>query len=128
MSCSPCDGAVCLSFSDSRTDIMWPGAVGFPMREKHRQEFDEIDRLIRSGEMLAARRVVLGLCRRRLPRAEIADTAMLCLRAGLPMAGARLLKGLIRPSGRKRMDATDKERAYYALSLIKLGAVDEGIQ
>lgn len=86
---------------------------------------DAVDRAIRAAEHRRARALLARLVARRPPRAFRARAASLARRLRDPELALRLLHSTIYPQRPTRLAASDEEKAEYAASLIRLGAVGE---
>lgn len=87
----------------------------------------KISESIKAGEGSSARSTLDGLLKGKLPRKELADIARLCWRSNMPHQAIRILHPIVRPPERKFVEATDAEKAEYAVALVKAGAIDEGL-
>lgn len=90
-------------------------------------KIDEIDTLIRRGEIRKAQEALIKICESRVPHDEVTEVASLARRASLPLLAVRLLNPLVRPSGKQKQQASDEVRAEYAVSLTYLGANEEAV-
>lgn len=89
----------------------------------------QIDSLIRLGESAKAKTLLRNLPVRRIPTDSRKDLANCARRLNLPSLALRLLHPLVRPNGRRvQRGATPAEKAEYAGSLIRLGAIDEALE
>lgn len=87
---------------------------------------NSIDALIRNGQGADARQTLAKIIKETVIPREFADRfAELARRLNEPMTGLRLLRPYVRPSDRKKVEATDSEKSEYAGSLIRLGAFSE---
>src|SRR4051812_43623065 len=85
-----------------------------------------IDRLIVQGQIAAAQAAIERRLKKPVTRAGYAPLAALAWRAGIPEAGLRLLRRVVKPELEGGDAATDLERAEYAQCLIRIGAAEEG--
>ncbi|MCB0418704.1 MAG: hypothetical protein KDD39_13725, partial [Bdellovibrionales bacterium] len=67
------------------------------------------------------------LAARKTPRDFRAKLAQLSWRAGLPEAGLLALHAIVRPSERKKKEASVEEKLEYAACLMRLGATPEAL-
>ena len=87
----------------------------------------EINELIRSGQASRARKKILSLAKKRLPRSLKAPLARLAWRTDCPETGIRLLFRLVRPRAHSPVHPSPGELAEFAACLIRLGASREGL-
>src|SRR5688572_19348862 len=92
------------------------------------ESLKRLDRLVREGKGGEASAEIARLAQRKVPHAAQAELANLAWRAGLPALGIRILHSAVRPPERSPREATSKEKAEYAACLIKLGALEEGVE
>src|SRR4051812_23348496 len=86
-----------------------------------------IDECIRENRLTEARARFLRLTARALPRRALLPAAVLARRLTLSSKAAQILNPVVRPPGATRPAGTAKERAEYALNLMRLGAREEAI-
>jgi len=88
----------------------------------------EIENLIRSGHIWAARTKLAKAVRIKVPTELRCHYAALARRANVPVLGLRVLNPAVRPTGRRKVPlATPAEIAEYGASLVRLGATTEAI-
>jgi hypothetical protein len=88
---------------------------------------DGLEAMLRAGRAASVRAELLSMARGSVPRALRARLANLARRAEAPALALRWLRPYVRPSRGAPESATDTEKSEYAASLIRLGAVDEGL-
>lgn len=96
-----------------------------PARDRVRQKLEAIKRKDALGKIPEARRELLRLCQRKLPRELLADAANLARVIDLPQKGVQLLHRYVRPPKGALKTATIVEQAVYAACLTEIGAVEE---
>jgi len=96
--------------------------------DKHRiqDNLNDIEGLIKAGKLSTALKDLKKL-RGQPPSFELLRYAQLCRRAGSPAMGLQVLNRIVRPSGHSKAQGTPEEKVEYAASLIRLGAVKEGL-
>ena len=87
----------------------------------------EIGDSIQRGDGKSAASRLKEIFLRRIPRNQVAEVASLARRAGLIQISLRILNPIVRPSGRKRLEASDVERVQYAAALNAVGAGEEAL-
>lgn len=87
---------------------------------------DTLDRLIKAGSLDPARREILAMAKRKVPRKQAVAVARLALRVGLFDVGLGLLHPHVRSAPRRPARPTADEKAEYAHLLVKSGAIAEG--
>ncbi len=92
------------------------------------ESLNEIDSLIRQGQMQLAQERIKAVLHLPGSRSERLKLAELCRRSNLAEAGLRLLSAYVRPAARTPMQATAAEKIEYAAALIRLGAGSEALE
>ncbi len=87
----------------------------------------QVESLVRSGQLKEAQTALQDLVKSKIPRQIIASVASLARRADLPLIALKLLYPLVRPTSKAPATAIPLEKMEYAASLIKIGALDEGL-
>ncbi len=85
-----------------------------------------IDGLIRAGRSAKARSELSRHRPHSFTRAERFELAAVARRAALPWLTLRILTPVVRPSTKKSVTATTREKAEYAAALVRVGAGREG--
>ena len=93
--------------------------------EELRQKAEE---LIRSGRRTEARALLMRLKGKPLPRARASQFATLARRAGLIQLALEIMAPIVRPKTKPEKEATDEEKATYAVILLVLGASTEALE
>lgn len=83
-----------------------------------------IDEHIKRGDFAGARVALEKFRRRRVPREFVVDVAALARRAFCPDLALRLLNPFVRPSRKSAATATEREKAEYSASLIRVGVFE----
>lgn len=86
---------------------------------------DEIEKLIKSGKLTVARRSLLQLNLKKVPRNHVEQIANLCYRANLPNLSLRLLGSFHDQKRGVSTSLSESEMAEYAIALSRLGATRE---
>lgn len=86
----------------------------------------EIDKLIRAGQIAEAESQLSELKVADLSRDQLSHVANLYRRSGKPEDALRVLRHYVRPKSKSPQKAHIEEVFEYAVSLIKLGAINEG--
>lgn len=97
------------------------------MATLHSDTLQRIDQLIREGNVKTAAQLLKKLRRDKIRRTDLVNAASLARRANLAPLAIRLLNPIVRPSRKAPAQATEKEKAEYAVALIKIGAVEEAL-
>jgi len=97
------------------------------MKKSAKNLLDSIDALIRQGHGLAAAQHLKKIKGSSLNAEERVQYAYLARRLSLPNLSLRLLNPIVRPTGRKKSEATPGERIEYAGALIYIGAMGEAL-
>lgn len=84
--------------------------------------------LVDHGSVPEARREILRLCRKSIPRKFASELAHCARRADLPDKALALLHPYVRPPRGTIVVATDREKARYAQALTELGAINEATE
>lgn len=87
-----------------------------------------IDGLIRAGRSAKARSELSRHRPHSFTRAERFELAAVARRAALPWLTLRILTPVVRPSTKKSVTATTREKAEYAAALVRVGAGREGAE
>ncbi len=87
-----------------------------------------IEEWLRLGQIAKARQTLKKFNLAQLDRAQSIYFANVARRAGLFNMSIHALKKYVRPIGRQTFQATDSERAEYAASLIRVGAIEESLE
>ena len=90
----------------------------------------EIDQDIRGARASLARKKLLEIPSKKIPRESLAPLARLSWRADIPALGLKWLNPLVRPTTRRQVTitATDSETVEYSACLIRLGASTEALE
>ncbi len=88
----------------------------------------KIDDFIKSAQISNATEEFSKINARTLTRAELTPYANLARRLGKSNEAIRVLRQFVRPKAKVPMEATSEEKLEYAMALIKLGALNEGIK
>ncbi len=88
----------------------------------------QAEELIRSGQREKARAVLVRLKGMQIPRARASSLATLARRAGLLPLALQIMSPIIRPKVTLEKEATDAEKAAYAVILLGLGASTEALE
>jgi len=91
------------------------------------EQLDSWDAAIRRGEANDVRAAILHLERRRVPRSLLVRAAGICRRVDCLAPALKLLQPVVRAARKHAEPATDAEKAEYAASLVRAGAVEEGL-
>lgn len=92
-----------------------------------RDTLQKIHEFLQRGQNSQARALLKKIFNAAMERDYLLSAANLARRADLPEIAVRSLFPFVRLEKNPRQSATESERAEYAASLIKLGAVGEGI-
>ena len=84
------------------------------------------DRLIRSGQIQAARTTLQAL-ELPVPREFAQPLAHLCYRTNLFSTALKILAPFVRSTSGESVIPTSLEKATYAIALVKLGSIEEGL-
>ena len=84
-----------------------------------------LDSLIREGRGNEARKALLAIGIRKLPRAGLVQFANIARRIGLSHLSIRAMHRIIRPEGAQVSEPTAQEWIEYAGALIEIGAIAE---
>ncbi len=87
-----------------------------------------VDRLIRAGDLASARLELLKINSKKVQKPYLAKLANLYRRTGQTELAINSLRKTIRPSGKKVSSASAEDKVEYAMALIKLGTINEGIR
>ncbi len=102
--------------------------MGQPKRSADWVEWvNKVDALIRGGGKSAAKRELGLVALNKIPQPLRASVAQLFRRVNLPRQGVRLLSSVVRPTKKNPSESTIEEKAEYAVCLIRIGAVAEGL-
>ena len=97
------------------------------MKSKNIQtEIEEMDQAIRAGKASHVPTLVRKLSQSKIRREDRAPLAAIAWRVNLPFIGVKLLNPLVRPTSKKPVNPTPFEKEEYGVSLIKVGAIEEG--
>jgi len=88
-------------------------------------DLEELDRLIRAGDMRGAREAIVRVPVNQVPRHQMTKCAALARRAGAVKWGLRLLAPIVRPKNKVPFAATSSEIAEYAVLLQRNGSLAE---
>jgi len=88
---------------------------------------DTLDELIRAGKGLEASHRLKAFPLRQLPREYRTRFCHTARRLRLVSLALKVLNPIVRPTTRKVIEATDKEKAEYAAALAAAGAIEEAI-
>jgi len=91
------------------------------------KDLGRLEEWLRAGQGLAVRKALRRVNARSLNEAVRLPLANLARRAGAPGLGLKFLHVRVRPSARHSPTASPNERAEYAASLSRIGAVDEAL-
>lgn len=97
------------------------------MKPTFEQFLDELDELIRAGKGREASHRLQAFPLRNLPREHRTRFCHTARRLRLVSLALKVLNPVVRPTTRKVVEATDKEKAEYAAALAAAGATDEAI-
>ncbi|MBI4403235.1 MAG: hypothetical protein HY537_03700 [Deltaproteobacteria bacterium] len=97
------------------------------MARKEKAILDSAQASLKAGELGAARRLLQSVHPGQLSRDHIAYFASLCRESGLLDLSLRALHNFIYPQTSNQPPASDAERMIYAATLIKVGAITEGL-
>ena len=90
--------------------------------------FEEIERLITSGNLNKAQAMLVNVAKPSLSRSFLRPIANLACRADMPRTAIRLLNPLVRGENEnEKSQAEEEEIATYAFALCRIGAIEEGI-
>ena len=93
--------------------------------EELKQKAEE---MIRSGRRTEARALLMRLKGKPLPRPRASQFATLARRAGLIQLALEIMAPIVRPKTKPDKEATDEEKATYAVILLVLGASSEALE
>jgi hypothetical protein len=88
---------------------------------------DEIDALIKQGDSAQAKRKLRPVNRNEIDRKDLARACGVATRAGLPELAIRWLNPIVRAERKLLKPATEREKAEYAIALIRIGAQPEAL-
>ncbi|HUP57503.1 MAG TPA: hypothetical protein VM598_08640 [Bdellovibrionota bacterium] len=88
---------------------------------------DEIDALIKQGDSAQAKRKLRPVNRNEIDRKDLARACGVATRAGLPELAIRWLNPIVRAERKLLHPATEREKAEYAIALIRIGAQPEAL-
>src|SRR5262249_52584108 len=91
------------------------------------EQCSAIDSCIKEGKSAEAWRRISSAMNSRPPREYRVKLAVLARRAGKPNLALRILAPIVRPERKLLFVPTDLEKAEYAATLSRIGAVDEAL-
>ncbi|MGZ3782330.1 MAG: hypothetical protein ACXVCY_16890, partial [Pseudobdellovibrionaceae bacterium] len=86
---------------------------------------EQCEKALRAGQITVVTELIQSIKTNSIPRQYRLPLANLCRRSGLWNEGLRFLGNLIRPMDGTPSSANDRERAEYAILLMKIGSVEE---
>lgn len=95
---------------------------------RSRLDLERLDGLVKRGEGITVVKELRELAGKGIHRSDALGVASLARRVNQTSLALRILNPIVRPFGRRKMgEASPEERAEYAASLIKIGAVEESL-
>src|SRR5687767_9650300 len=88
---------------------------------------EDIDTLIREGNSALAKRRLREVNRNEIDRKDLAQACAMATRSGLPELAIRWLNPIVRAERKLLKPATEREKAEYAIALIRIGAQPEAL-
>ena len=88
----------------------------------------EVDDLIRASSLAEAISLIGTIDQKSLKRSSMAQYANLSRRLGNTTDAIKALRPYVRPKAKDPQKPTEEERIEYAMALIKLGALNEGVK
>lgn len=88
----------------------------------------QVDELIRVGQINEARRVLMSVVPKEVPRSYMAPIARLARRTRLNYLTLRILKSVVQPEGLLEVSPTEEELALFAGALIRVGGRNQGMK
>jgi len=89
------------------------------------QNYQQMDELIQRGQLNEAKRLFLEWIDSPLERKQKMEAAEIARRLSLPEWGVKILHPIVRPSEKKPIEATSREKTEYAANLMRIGLVRE---
>lgn len=88
----------------------------------------QVDELIRGGQINEARRVLMAIVPKEVPRPHVAPLARLARRTRLNYLTLRILKPVVQREGLLELSSSEEELALFAGALIRVGGRKQGVE
>lgn len=89
---------------------------------------NELDRFLKLGQASQVKSKLKQIKRKDIPRSLLVPLAKIGMRVGLPQFSLSILTPIVRPLRPIKNNPTPLELAQYAIGLVQIGAIDEGLK
>lgn len=91
------------------------------------EQLQEIDRFIKNGEIVEAKKKLGGIQPKRVPRLQLAAFCQLYRRLRMPLIPLQALNPIVRSTKPLAIQATAEEKLEYSICLIEVGSAEEAL-